>query len=140
MSSMTSGINALAATVTLDLMPRIARPLTSAEQLRFAKACSCVVGVVSTLLAGVVNRLGTLFDLTQIILGVFAGPLLIVVMLSVIDRRISPQGVIAGLLLGCVAGAGVALSPVASLWTAPVSAGCTLLVAILWSPKAESIL
>jgi SSS family solute:Na+ symporter len=138
MSSMTSGINALAATVTLDLMPRIARPLTSTEQLRFAKACSCVVGVVSTLLAGVVNRLGTLFDLSQIILGVFAGPLLIVVLLSVVDRRISPRGMIAGLLLGCLAGSGVALSPVASLWTAPVSAGCTLLIALLWPAKAEA--
>jgi len=132
MSSMTSGINALAATITLDLMPRIARPLTSTEQLRFAKTCSCVVGVVATVLAGVVNRLGTLFDLTQIILGVFAGPLLIVVLLSVVQRRIAPAGMILGMILGCAIGWCFALSPIASLWTAPVAAGCTLLAAILF--------
>jgi len=138
MSSMTSGINALAATVTLDLMPRIARPLSTIEQLRFAKICSCVVGVVSTLLAGVVNRLGSLFDLTQIILGVFAGPLLTVVLLSVVDRRISSLGMIVGLLMGCAVGWGVAISPVAALWTAPVSAGCTLLIALLFPAKAAA--
>lgn len=140
MSSMTSGINALAATVTLDLMPRVARPLSPAEQLRFAKVCSCVVGVVSTLLAGLVNRLGSLFDLTQIILGVFAGPLLIVVLLSVSERSISSKGMIIGLLLGCTAGWCVAISPVASLWTAPVAAGCTLLSALIIpaSAKAQS--
>lgn len=130
MSSMTSGINALSATITLDLMPRIARPLAPSEQLRFAKICSCVVGVISTMLAGVVNRLGTLFDLTQIILGVFAGPLLIVVMMSVMKRPISSIGMMVGLIVGCAAGWAVALSPVAPLWTAPVSAACTLAIAL----------
>lgn len=138
MSSMTSGINAFSATVTLDLMPRIARPLSSTEQLRFARICSCVVGVVSTLLAGVVNRLGTLFDLTQIILGVFAGPLLVVVLLSIVERRVSPSGMSVGLLLGCAIGCGVAMSPVASLWTAPVAASCTLLLALMFPVAAES--
>jgi hypothetical protein len=99
-----------------------------------------VVGVVSTLLAGLVNRLGSLFDLTQIILGVFAGPLLIVVLLSVSERSISSKGMIIGLLLGCAAGWCVAISPVASLWTAPVAAGCTLLSALIIpaSTKAQS--
>lgn len=129
MSSMTSGINALSATVTLDLVPRIARKLSPREQLRFARICSCVVGVVSTILAGIVNRLGTVFELTQILLGVFAGPLLVVVMLSVVPKRISPTGMIVGLILGCAVGWYVALSSIASLWTAPAAAGCTLLIA-----------
>ena len=131
MSSMTSGINALAATVTLDLMPRISHPLSATSQLKFARACSLVVGVVSTVLAGVVHRLGTLFDLTQIILGVFAGPLLVVVLLSVTRLRPSGTGMIIGLIGGCVAGWAVALSPVAALWTAPIAAAVTLLFAVV---------
>ncbi|HVT30491.1 MAG TPA: hypothetical protein VHE81_20950 [Lacipirellulaceae bacterium] len=131
MSSMTSGINALSATVTLDLMPRIVRPLSPREQLRFARVCSCLFGVVSTLLAGVVNRLGTLFELTQIILGVFAGPLLIVVVLSVTTQSVSSTGMILGLIGGCAAGWAVALSPIAPLWTAPVAAAATLAITLI---------
>jgi sodium-coupled monocarboxylate transporter 8/12 len=132
MSSMTSGINALAATITLDLLPRVARPYSALEQLRFARICSCVVGVVSTLLAGVVHRLGSLFDLTQIILGVFAGPLLVVVLMSVTDRRVAPAGMIFGLAGGCVAGWIVVVSPIAALWTAPVAAAVTFAIAMMF--------
>jgi sodium-coupled monocarboxylate transporter 8/12 len=130
MSSMTSGINALAATITLDILPQVSRTLSPAEQLRFGRICSCVIGIASTLLAGVVHRLGSLFDLTQIILGVFAGPLLIVVLLSVTTWRVAPIGIIIGLIGGCAAGWVVAFSPFASLWTAPVAAGITLFLAL----------
>ncbi|MEX2170094.1 MAG: hypothetical protein WD851_12355 [Pirellulales bacterium] len=137
MSSMTSGINALSGTITLDLLPRIAGPLSPKKQLRFARVCSCVVGIVSTFLAGFVNRLGTLFDLTQIILGVFAGPLLVVVMMSVMRRSVAPTGMIIGLIAGCVAGWVAALSPdIAPLWTAPIAAACTLIVAHLFPLSA----
>lgn len=132
MSSMTSGINALAATITLDLMPRLARPLPSGSQLKFARLCSFVVGLTSTLLAGVVHRLGSLYDLTQIILGTFAGPLLVVVLLSTTHRRISTRGMVVGLIGGCLAGWAVAISPIAALWTAPVAAGLTMLIALVW--------
>jgi Na+/proline symporter len=133
MSSMTSGINALSATVTLDLLPRITRPLLANEQLRFARICACLVGITSTILAGFVGRLGTLFDLTQIILGVFAGPLLVVVLLSVVKWPVSSFGMILGLVGGCTVGWGVALSPIAPLWTAPGAAGCALASALLFS-------
>jgi hypothetical protein len=60
-------------------------------------------------------------------------------MLSVVERRISPIGMITGLLLGCAVGWCVAMSPVASLWTAPVAAGCTLITAVLF-PVSEKVL
>ena len=137
MSSMTSGISALAATITLDILPRLSRPLTATQQLRFARICSCLIGLVSTLLAGVVYRLGTLFELTQIILGVFAGPLLVVVIMSVMERRISSTGMILGLIGGCAAGWAIALSTVAPLWTSPVAAVCTTAIALLY-PRRDS--
>lgn len=130
MSSMTSGINALAATITLDILPQMSRTLSPVEQLRFGRICSCAIGIASTLLAGVVHRLGSLFDLTQIILGVFAGPLLVIVVMSVMNRRVSSTGMIFGLIGGCAAGWVVAFSSAASLWTAPVAAAFTLLLAL----------
>lgn len=138
MSSMTSGISALAATITLDIAPRISGPISPQKQLRFGRICSFLIGLSSTLLAGVVNQLGTLFELTQIILGVFAGPLLVVVLVSVTDWRISPRGMTLGLIGGCVAGCAVALSPVAPLWTSPVAAACTITIALLY-PFPERI-
>jgi solute:Na+ symporter, SSS family len=132
MSAMTSGINAISSTITLDLLPRIAGPISPTQQLRFARICSSVVGIVATILAGFVHRLGTLFDLTQIILGVFAGPLLVVVVLATARSRVPSGGVIAGLIAGCIAGWCVAFSPIASLWTAPVAALSTLVIAHLF--------
>jgi Na+/proline symporter len=122
----------------LDILPRVSGPLSNIEQLRFARLCSVLIGVISTFLAGFVHLLGTLFELTQIILGVFAGPLLVVVLLSVTERRISSKGMIAGLIGGCLAGWVVALSPVAPLWTSPIAAGCTLLIAELFPAPAAS--
>ena len=40
MSSMTSGISALAATITLDILPRYRARCPPQKQLRFARICS----------------------------------------------------------------------------------------------------
>lgn len=139
MSSMTSGINAISSTITLDLLPRIAGPISPARQLQFARACSCTVGIVATILAGFVHRLGTLFDLTQIILGVFAGPLLVVVVMATARARVAPSSVIAGLIAGCISGWIAAFLPIASLWTAPIAAATTLVVAYLIPSAAVKV-
>ena len=44
---------------------------------------SIVVGTVSTLVAGFVDQLGTIFDMAQFVLGLFAGPIFVCVLLSV---------------------------------------------------------
>ncbi len=83
-SSMTSGINALAATVTVDFRMRLGTKLTARQQLRFGKITSLIIGLLATLAAGIVSRLGTIFDITQILLGLFLGPLLVCSIVSVI--------------------------------------------------------
>lgn len=133
MSSMTSGINALSATLTLDLLPRLGRPMTGQSQLQFAKLSSLVVGLISTGLAGFVHLLGTLFSLAQKILGVFAGPLLVVMLFSVLSLHVTSRAMVVGMVGGCLAGWAVALSPIAALWTAPSAAGVTAIVALTLS-------
>ena len=131
MSSMTSGINTLAGAVTMDFRVRFGSAMSGAQQLRFGRWSSLVIGLASTGVAGLVSRLGGLFDLTQIILGVFAGPLLVCVLLSVSKLRTTGVWMSAGLVAGCAAGwVGAFSSSVASLWVAPCAAATTALLAL----------
>ena len=61
MSTMTSGINALSGTITLDFASRTGRLKSPGAQLRFARITSLVVGLAATMVAGLVSHLG--FDL-----------------------------------------------------------------------------
>jgi Na+/proline symporter len=163
-TSIPSGINTLAAVLTLDFHARIAGlrqgendrsksavnnappdpvegsmiPLndTHSDERALAtwgKFYSLVIGLAATGAAGVVSSLGTLFELSQIILGVFAGPLLSCIVVAVGGWRCSGRAMVAGMLLGWAAGVGVAFSGAAALWVAPVSATTTLIVALALS-------
>lgn len=135
MSSLTSGINALAGVLTLDFRERFGPPMGDAAKLRFAKVISLVIGVAATASAGLVASLGTLFDATQVILGVFAGPLLSCVALSVARFRCGGAAMCTGLLAGALVGIAVRMyTPVAVLWIAPIAAATTALLAVGLTP------
>jgi len=136
MSSITSGINALAGTITLDLWPRLVDKLNPDTELRFARVVSLIIGLLATFAAGFVQLLAAdLFSMIQALLGVFAGPLVVVVTLSVMRHRLKPMPMILGMIVGCILGATIALSDsIASLWTAPATALTTLLVCVALSP------
>lgn len=135
MSSLTSGINALAGVVTLDFRERFGRTMDDRSRLRFAKMASLLIGLASTLAAGLVANLGTLFDMTQVILGVFAGPLLACVVLSVTRFRCAGAAMSLGLIVGSVGGIAVRLyTPVAVLWIAPIATLLTASIAVGLTP------
>lgn len=133
MSSMTSGINTLSATLTLDYRARFGRPMTPSQQLRFAKITSLIVGLAATGLAGVVGLLGDIFDITQTLLGVFLGPLLGCILFSLLRAPLRPAAIVGAMVLGCVTGWMVAFSDAQSLWVAPASLAVVLLCAPLLS-------
>ncbi|HZZ42485.1 MAG TPA: hypothetical protein VFE58_06080 [Tepidisphaeraceae bacterium] len=126
-----SGINTLAAVLTLDFHARFVRNMTPARQLWWAKVYSLMIGLAATLAAGIVSKLGTLFELSQIILGVFAGPLLSCVVVAVGGWRCTGGAMLTGMLLGWSAGVVVTWSGAAAPWVAPASALTTLLSALL---------
>lgn len=130
MSSMTSGINALAGALTNDWVAPLGRPRTSAELYQLSRRASFVIGIVATLCAGVIRHMGSLLDATQIVMSLFLGPMLACMILSVARSRATSGSVLGGMALGLAAGAGVVLSPATSLWVAPVSCAVTLLSAI----------
>lgn len=120
MSSMTSGINTLSATLTLDFRGRFGKPLAHEKQLKFAKMCSLIIGVSSTVVAGFVGKLGTIFEMTQAILGLFLGPILTCMFFAIINYRVKFFCLATGVLSGFVAGAFVMFSAVANVWAAAV--------------------
>jgi SSS family transporter len=131
MSSMTSGINALAATITLDFRGRMGSALSPERQLRFAKVSSLIVGVVSTAMAGLVHHLGDIFDIAQTLLGVFLGPLLACMIMALSSWRLHRWSVSIGMIGGSLSGWAVTFSPAQSLWVAPAACAATLLLAMV---------
>ncbi len=140
MSSMTSGINTLSATVTFDFRARFGRPMTSRQQLRYAKVTSLLVGVLATCFAGLVGKLGDIFSITQTLLGVFLGPLLGCILFTLLRVNVRPGALIVAMLLGCAAGWCVTFSDAHSLWVAPTALLVTLIVAPLLSPFFPAML
>jgi Na+/proline symporter len=130
MSSMTSGINALSASLTMDFRERLGTSLSPQQELRFAKITSLVVGLAATAVAGFVNRMGDIFQISQGLLGVFLGPLLCCILLSLTRRRIPSIAMAVSLILGCIAGWAVILTDVHNLWAATAAFGVSFLVAL----------
>jgi Na+/proline symporter len=130
-TSIPSGINTLAAVLTLDFHARIDRNMTERKQLWCGRVYSLVIGLAATGAAGIVSSLGSLFELSQIILGVFAGPLLSCIVVAVAGWRCSGLAMIAGMMLGWLAGVGVTLSGASAMWVAPAAALTTVVAALV---------
>lgn len=135
MSSMTSGINSLAGTLTLDLASRTRLLTTPARRLAFGRAASVGLGLASTGVAGLVGSLGSIFEITQMTTGAFSGPLLACLVLSVTQLTIRPWSLIVGMIAGSAAGWTAVYFDVYVLWVAPatavVSFGIPLIVAAI---------
>jgi len=129
MSSITSGINALAGAITIDFI-QPARPDASPEFfLQAGRRLSVGIGVIATLGAGFAAGLGTIFDVSQAILGVFLGPIFGVVVLSIWDRKFSQPRILIAIASSCLCGLLVAFSPAQSIWVTISGLAVCLLVA-----------
>jgi Na+/proline symporter len=128
MSSLTSGVNALAGCLTNDFI----RPTGWIEEGKPLLLCGRImtvfIGIAATVGAGFVSNIGTIFDIAQTVYGVFMGPLLACMVLALLPLPVRTWSLIAGPLLGCVVGAVVAFSPVASVWTSSYSFSASMLL------------
>lgn len=131
MSSITSGINSLAATVTLDFVSRIGRLKNDETKLRFSRGCSLVIGLLATAMAGIVGQLGTVFEISQTLIGVFIGPLMTCMLLAVSSWKLSSQSVIAGLFVGTIAGWCVIATPIDRIWVSTAAAAATAVIPLI---------
>jgi len=121
MSSMTSGVNALAGAFTNDWMARFGRKRTPVETYQLSRRASLVIGILATAMAGLIERMGTILNANHIVMGVFLGPMLACMILAITKVRVSGRGMLSGMAGGCLAGLIVAFSPTTSLWVSPVA-------------------
>lgn len=145
MSSMTSGINGLAGTITNDWVARLGRERTASELFKIGRCASLVIGVLTTITAGFVDRMGTILQGSQVILGLFLGPMLACMVLATLETPIRPGAMLAGLASGVGVGLLVVLSPASGLWVSPVGFATSFLVPWIFGrrihqPNSKSIL
>lgn len=134
-SSLTSGVNTLASTFTFDFRLKYGSPLTPAQQLRFGRYMTLVVGVLSTVVAGFVGALGTIFQMAQFLLGLFAGPIFVCVLLSITKIRVHKLAMGIAMVAGFAAG--LAIRQVFGwyhMWTSPMTFVVTFSAALLLTP------
>ena len=129
-SSMTAGINALASSITYDFRSRFGKAMTPLAQLKFGKICSLVIGLASTFAAGLVSKIGTIFDITQTLLGLFLGPLFACMVLAVMAIPINSLMMLIAVFAGLAAGGMIFVFEWAPLWVSPVTFSTTLIVSM----------
>ena len=106
MSSIDSGLNSVATAVTVDFYERFGWVEESEQvRLRLARTITLATGVVVTVLATLVGRLGDIIAITNKVNNGFKGPLLAIFLLGMLTRKAQSRGV----LLGAAVGLGVAL-------------------------------
>jgi SSS family transporter len=110
MAVVSAGINSLATATLMDFAVLLGPQGTERFLFRQARLLTCFFGILSTGLALVVSRLGTLVESTITIMGLFGGPLLGMFFLGVLSRRANSPGALLGALAGSVGGAAVAFS------------------------------
>ena len=129
-SSMTPGINTVAGVLTVDFHARIWPDTSKQQQVRWARIYSLIVGLVATLVACSLKDARGLFELVMVMVGVFAGPLLACVALSVTQVRCSALGMSFGMIVGCGAAMVATRTSLAGLWVAPLAVVITTVVAL----------
>ena len=132
MSTISAGLNALTSATLVDFYQRVWHPEASAEhQLRLAKWLTLGYGALVLALAFLVQRLGTLLEVSNKVIGLVGGPLLGLFLLGMITRRANSRGAIAGWAAGVAVLVFVCFfTKVSFLWYAGI--GCLITLAVGW--------
>ena len=104
MSTISSGINSLTSASLVDFYQRLWRrpDLSEKNQLRIARVLSLGYGALVIVLAFLVQRLGTLLEATNKVIGLIGGPLIGLFLLGILFRRATSRGALVGWIGGLV--------------------------------------
>jgi solute:Na+ symporter, SSS family len=101
MAVMSAGINSLSTAFTVDFYQRLIHPGATAQHyVRFGRTATAVWGLLATVLALFMNRLGALAIAYAKVSSLVAGPMLGIFLLGMLTRRATPAGTLAGAALG----------------------------------------
>ena len=136
MSVVAGGINSLSSATLVDFYQRLwKRPdLSDKHQLRIARWLTFTYGALVIVLAFLVQRLGTLLEATNKIIGLVGGPLLGLFLLGMLVRRATSRGALIGWIAGLVMTLWVCFATnVSFLWYAMTGCLATMGVGLLVS-------
>ena len=153
MSSLNSAINSCSSVAVVDLYNRLwlgreirrgeHSPAEERAQLRVSRWFTVFFGVVGTLMAINVSRLGSLLEIANKLINAFTGPLFGIYILAMFSPRASSGAVLAGGLAGAVTSYYVAYhSPIGFLWPSTFGLAATLVVGaamtVVWPAPADA--
>lgn len=131
MSSITSGINTLSGTVMLDFGGHLGLKRLTWSPLFQARAITLLIGVLATLVSGLVAELGSIWVIVQTLGGLLLGPIFGIVAISTLRIRVNEPLIFSGTLLGVVAGFLVSMSEISAVLITVVTFGVTATVPLL---------
>jgi SSS family transporter len=132
MSTISAGINSLTSATVVDFYQRLSskgRNASEDQQLRLSRYLTLAYGALVIVLAFEVQKLGTLLEASNKVIGLVGGPLLGLFLLGMLTRRTNSPGAIAG----WIAGVGILIpvcfySNVSFLWYTLIGLVATLTV------------
>jgi len=105
MSSLNSEFNIMSGVLTNDIYKRLLNPNGSDQHyLWIARINMIVVGVIATVGALYVGKLGGAFEANKILTGLFAIPLAIPLIFGILSKKPRPIGALATVVLGMLSG------------------------------------
>ena len=133
MSVLSAEYNVTASVLTRDIYQRLFRKnATAKETLWVARVMTMAVGVVVTIGALYVDRLGGAFQANQYLTGVFSIPMIVPVIMGVVFWRPQPWGAIATLVVGIITGVILNANPAIS-WQVATFTEIVVCIAVFMS-------
>jgi sodium-coupled monocarboxylate transporter 8/12 len=136
MSVISAGINSLTSASLVDFYQRLWRnpDLSEVSQLRLARRLTLFYGAAVIGLAFQVQRLGTLLEASNSVIGLIGGPLLGLFFLGILVRRATARGALAGWIAGVSVLLPVCFATrISFLWYTLIGCASTMLIGFLVS-------
>ena len=141
MSSLSSGINSTSAVITTDIIPWLRKKRQSIGNLKLAKWCSFLVGMLVVSVSSTMEHVpGNITEVTAKTNGLFVAPLFNLFFMAMFVRFATPFGTIMGSVYGVATAAIIAFWDVLTgqpgvtfLWIGPASLAISIGASMLFS-------
>jgi SSS family transporter len=130
LSSIDSAINSCTTVIIVDFYNRFTASRGDADQVRMSRIVTVVMGVVGTVLAMNVSRIGSLLEIANKLINAFSGPLFGIYLLAMFSRTATSAAVLAGGLAGTAVSYYVAYhTSISFLWPSAFGLAATIATA-----------
>jgi len=143
LSSVDSAINSCTSVVVIDIYNRLLRGKADVFVSRIATAG---FGILGTILAMNVSKIGSLLEIANKLINAFSGPLFGIYLLAMFSRRATAAAALAAGVVGSLTSYYVAYwSPIGFMWPATLGCAATVIVGLAWSvivpgrPSADAL-